>query len=101
MIENWRQRKYIEIKGDPDSKIQRQKDIDRYGRRRTRPISNLCHLPDPHCFTLQTKGTFDVQLPAAVPHIVIIRQIDVKDQLALLWTEVGDYRVTYDIDLYP
>jgi hypothetical protein len=45
-------RKYIE----DDSKIKRQKNIDRQG---PRPIPNVCHFPDPPWFSLQTtfKGT--------------------------------------------
>jgi hypothetical protein len=34
-----------------DSKIKRETNLDRHG---LRPIRNLCYLPDPHWFSLQT-----------------------------------------------
>ncbi len=51
-------------------------------------------------FTVK-KSLEDNGLPAAVPHIVIVRQIDIEHQLSLLWTEVGDYIMMYDNDPYP
>ncbi len=45
----WRKRKYIEIKDD--SKVKQQKNLDRHG---PRPIPNVCHLPDPPWYSVQT-----------------------------------------------
>jgi hypothetical protein len=50
---NWQKQRYIEIKDD--SKIKRQKIIDRHG---PRPIPNVRHLPDPYLFLI-TYYTFN------------------------------------------
>jgi hypothetical protein len=36
---------------EDDKKIEKQTNLDRHG---LRPIANVCHIPDPTCFSLQT-----------------------------------------------